>query len=77
MTANVPGKDRKTHSAKSTSKPKVHGMFAANCNGTAVFYHAEKVPLKSGPNKGKLELKHRNVDSPELARGSGKLLFYL
>lgn len=59
---------------KSTTDPKVMGMFAANAKGTAVFWHASKRPLKQGENKGKLTLDKRTVDGPELARGLKKTI---
>ncbi len=51
----------------SQQNPKVMCLFAANRWGTAVFIHAEKVPFKSGPRKGKLHLSHQNVDADSFA----------
>lgn len=54
---------------KSTNNPKVQAMFAANKNGTELFWHAETRPLKSGPNKGMLVVDNINVNGKEIARG--------
>ena len=53
---------------KSTNDPKVHVMFAANANGTELFFHAKTRPLKSGKNKGMLIVESINVNGKEIAR---------
>ena len=53
---------------KSTNNPKVHVLFAANANGTELFFHAKTRPLKSGKNKGMLVVENINVNGKEIAR---------
>lgn len=53
---------------KSTNDPKVHVMFAANKNGTELFFHATTRPLERGQNKGMLVVENINVTGKEIAR---------
>ena len=51
---------------KSTNNPKVHVMFAANANGTELFFRAKTRPLERGKDKGKLIVENINVDGKKL-----------